>query len=376
MSLQDSPQARSNGADPAMPAIALRAVTKSFRLPDGGMHHAVRSLDLDIRQGEFFTLLGPSGCGKTTTLRMIAGFETPNAGTMTLMGRPVHNDPAYRRNVNTVFQNYALFPHMSVADNVAFGMDVRGVARAERDERVSMALESVRMSHAARHKPASLSGGQQQRIALARALVNRPAVLLLDEPFGALDLKLRREMQLEVKDLQRELGITFIFVTHDQEEALTMSDRIAVMDAGHIRQIDDPVSLYDRPRNRFTAEFIGDMNFFDAEVSDRSGEYTEVSVGGTRLRLGACEAEIGETVVLAFRPENVRLAGNDEGLRFRARVRDVIYIGTDRLVDLTTAEGHPVRVRLRPHDVPGISLEQGSELELCCHSDNLLILEN
>jgi spermidine/putrescine transport system ATP-binding protein len=238
-------------------AISLRGVTKRF-----GTLAAVDDFSLDIRSGEFLSLLGPSGCGKTTTLRMLAGFEEPDSGEITISGRSVVGVPPYRRDVNTVFQQYALFPHMSVAENVAYGLRQQGVPKAEISKRVGETLEMVKMSALAARKPRQMSGGQQQRVALARALVNRPSVLLLDEPLAALDRKLRQEMQVELKLLQREVGITFVFVTHDQEEALSMSDRIAVMVDGHLEQLGSPDEVYEHPASAFVAGFIGQNNFW------------------------------------------------------------------------------------------------------------------
>ncbi len=235
--------------------IVLRGVTKRF-----GTHVAVREVDLDIARGEFFTMLGPSGSGKTTLLRLIAGFEVPDAGTISLRGVDVTGKPPYQRGVNTVFQDYALFPHFTVAENVAYGLRVRRVPRIQRNDRVQAALEMVRMTEFAQRKPAQLSGGQRQRVALARAIVNEPEVLLLDEPLGALDLKLRQEMQVELKRIQRQIGITFIYVTHDQEEALTMSDRLAVFRDGQIEQIGPPTEVYERPATEFVASFVGTSN--------------------------------------------------------------------------------------------------------------------
>src|ERR671918_483806 len=239
----------------AAPSVRLRGVTKRF-----GDLTAVREMDLDIPRGEFFTMLGPSGCGKTTTLRMIAGFEEPTEGTVQLDGDDVTGLPAFRRPTNTVFQSYALFPHLSVERNVAFGLERQRISKDEVRRRVGEELERVGLAGEAKRKPRQLSGGQQQRVALARALVNRPAVLLLDEPLGALDLKLRKQLQVELKRIQQEVGITFIYITHDQSEALTMSDRIAVMNQGHYEQIGDPEQLYERPRTRFVAAFLGVSN--------------------------------------------------------------------------------------------------------------------
>src|SRR5512145_1230470 len=241
--------------------VELQNITKRF-----GDFIAVDDVSLDIKDGEFFSLLGPSGCGKTTCLRMIAGFELPSEGEIKIRGKSMGDTPPYKRPVNTVFQNYALFPHMTVFENVAFGLEMQKVSRAEIKTRVKEALEMVRLPQLADRKPRQLSGGQQQRIALARALVNRPQVLLLDEPLSALDLKLRKAMQLELKELQHQVGITFIFVTHDQEEAITMSDRIAVMNEGVVQQVGAPREIYESPRNRFVADFIGETNFIEGEV--------------------------------------------------------------------------------------------------------------
>ena len=254
--------------------ISIRGLTRSF-----GDVHAVTGIDLDIYEGEFITLLGPSGSGKTTVLRMIAGFEKPDAGSISLSGKNVSQLPPYERDVNTVFQDYALFPHMNVLSNIEYGLRVKGVAKAERLERASEALHQVRLEGYGERKPSQLSGGQRQRVALARALVNRPSVLLLDEPLGALDLKLREQMQIELKALQRAVGITFIFVTHDQEEALTMSDRIAVFNQGKIEQLGTPREIYNSPRSSFVSEFVGQTNkiqIADEKINIRP-EYITIS---------------------------------------------------------------------------------------------------
>ena len=256
-----------------MAIIQIRNLAKSF-----GNVRAVDGVNLDINAGEFITLLGPSGSGKTTVLRMIAGFETPDSGSILLNGKEITNLPAYERDVNTVFQDYALFPHMDVITNIEYGLKVKGVDKKERRQKALVALEQVRLSGYEARKPSQLSGGQRQRVALARALVNRPAVLLLDEPLGALDLKLRQQMQIELKQLQREVGITFIFVTHDQEEALTMSDRIAVFDKGRIQQVDKPAAIYEKPQNKFVADFVGVSNLISGSAAQsilgKSGTYT------------------------------------------------------------------------------------------------------
>jgi spermidine/putrescine transport system ATP-binding protein len=269
----------------------------------------VDRIDLRVAKGQFYALLGPSGCGKTTTLRLLAGFERPDSGQVLIGGRDVASLPPYRRDVNTVFQHYSLFPHMTVADNVAFGLQQRKVPAAQIRSRVGEALEMVRLGDRGHRRPAELSGGQQQRVALARALVNRPTVLLLDEPLGALDLKLRKEMQLELKELQHQVGITFVFVTHDQEEALTMSDRIAVMHDGHVVQEGEPRDIYEHPATRFVAEFIGQTNFLEGEVVQQQGDRVLVK---TKDALAVwCTSRVatekGARVTVAVRPEKIEI---------------------------------------------------------------------
>ncbi|MBM3126729.1 MAG: polyamine ABC transporter ATP-binding protein, partial [Chloroflexi bacterium] len=259
-------------------AVELRDVVKQFITPEGNLLNAVDHVTMQIRNGEFFSMLGSSGCGKTTSLRMIAGFEWPTEGEVYIEGKPMGHTPPYQRKVNTVFQSYALFHHMTVFQNVAFGLEMEGVAKSEIAKRVTRALEMVQLTGMDRRKPRQLSGGQQQRVAVARALVKTPDVLLLDEPLGALDLKLRKEMQLELKALQKQLGITFIYVTHDQEEALTMSDRIAVMSNGRVQQMGTPVEIYERPTNRFVADFIGESNFLSGTIRSLSSQEAEVYI--------------------------------------------------------------------------------------------------
>ncbi len=308
-------------------AVELKTVSKHF-----GSVVAVDDVSLAIRDGEFFSLLGPSGCGKTTTLRLIAGFELPTAGEVHIGGQLQGETPPYRRPVNTVFQNYALFPHMTVYENVAFGLQMRKVPKEEIRQRVLEALEMVRLPGMENRKPSQLSGGQQQRVALARALVNQPKVLLLDEPLGALDLKLRKAMQLELKALQHRVGITFIYVTHDQEEALTMSDRIAVMHHGYVLQVGTPEEIYERPADRFVADFIGETNCLGGQVQEvRSGEAV-VKVDGV-LPVYAPVVEnvtAGQEVTVAIRPEKIFLhAGPLDRRAVPGVVREVIYCGTD-----------------------------------------------
>ncbi len=311
-------------------AIELRDVVKRF-----GEVVAVDHIGLQIADGEFFSMLGPSGCGKTTTLRMIAGFEFPSSGEILLNGRSIGNTPPFQRNVNTVFQSYALFPHMTVAENVAFGLQMKKVARAEISQRVSEALDMVRLSGYGERRPRQLSGGQQQRVALARALVNHPDVLLLDEPLGALDLKLRKEMQLELKGLQERVGITFIYVTHDQEEALTMSDRIAVMSGGKVLQIGSPTEIYERPACRFVADFIGESNFIDGHVSSSDSKQALVTTADGLQLCSQSEHLLkpGAHAMVSVRPEKARLALEEPPAGtpnvFPVIVDRVSYIGSD-----------------------------------------------
>ncbi|HZY30743.1 MAG TPA: ABC transporter ATP-binding protein, partial [Candidatus Methylomirabilis sp.] len=291
-------------------AVELINVTKRFPTGRGEEIAAVDGVSLSIRHGEFFSLLGPSGCGKTTTLRMIAGFELPSEGEIRILGEVMGETPPYHRRVNTVFQNYALFPHMAVFENVAFGLQMDKVPKAEIRERVTEALRLVRLPGMEDRRPKQLSGGQQQRVALARALVKQPAVLLLDEPLGALDLKLRKEMQLELKHIQKDVGITFIYVTHDQEEALTMSDRIAVMHDGQVLQLGTSTEIYESPATRFVADFIGETNFLDGEIESVEGELATVLVdGGLRMTAaaGADELRVGQPVTFSVRPEKIAL---------------------------------------------------------------------
>ena len=303
----------------AVPAIRLTGLTKSF-----GSVNAVDNLDLEIGEGEFFSMLGPSGSGKTTVLRLIAGFELPTAGTVELQGVDVTHRAPFDRDVNTVFQDYALFPHMTVLENVAYGLRVRGVRRAERSERAEAALKSVALAGFGPRKPSQLSGGQRQRVALARATVVQPKVLLLDEPLGALDLKLREQMQVELKELQRSLGITFIFVTHDQEEALTLSDRIAVFNHGRIEQLGTPTEIYEAPSSPFVASFVGTSNIFDATEAERM---------------------LHQNTTVSIRPEKITLhsptsAPPASAVSLPGTITEVIYLGTSTriLVELESGK--------------------------------------
>ncbi|MEP7287227.1 MAG: ABC transporter ATP-binding protein [Chloroflexota bacterium] len=349
-------------------AVELYNVTKAFN-----NSVAVDNICLQIKDGEFFSILGPSGCGKTTTLRMIAGFESPTKGTLHIKGQSMGDMPAYKRPVNTVFQNYALFPHLTVAKNVAFGLEMRNVPRPEANRRVREALELVRMWDYADRRPYQLSGGQQQRIALARALVNRPAVLLLDEPLGALDLKLRKQMQLELKQMQSQVGITFIYVTHDQEEALTMSDSIAVMRDGKVLQCAAPQEIYETPRSRYVADFIGETNFLNGKLISLNG-VAEVLIDDKLPVLASPDADgvsVGQEITVAIRPEKINLYSLSQSVKHESRltttngnledtlksepysvvlhasVRDMIYIGTDMRYVLQLTDNSQLVARMQ-----------------------------
>jgi spermidine/putrescine transport system ATP-binding protein len=315
-----------------MATVELRKVTKRF-----GETVVVKGVDLIVEKGEFLTFLGPSGCGKTTTLRMIGGFELPSSGEILLGGKEVGALPPYQRDVNTVFQSYALFPHLTVAENVAYGLEQKRLPKGEIQQKVAEVLAMVQMAVFAPRKPRELSGGQQQRVAVARAIVNNPSVLLLDEPLGALDLKLRKEMQVELKQLQRRLGMTFIYVTHDQEEALTMSDRVAVMNGGKIEQIAPPVDIYTRPRTRFVADFVGETNLLSGTV-EGSGSTARLVVHGARLPLSASASGSAggseRPAHLSIRPESVTVTAPGEGAlpdggpSLSGTVEETIFVGS------------------------------------------------
>ncbi|MEX2462255.1 MAG: polyamine ABC transporter ATP-binding protein [Paenibacillaceae bacterium] len=290
----------------------------------------VENVSIDIRRGEFLTLLGPSGCGKTTTLRMIAGFEKPTHGVILLDGQHVESKQPYERDVNTVFQSYALFPHMNVIENVSFGLKMKKVAKSAIKERAMDALRLVQLENLANRNPDQLSGGQKQRIAIARALVNNPKVLLLDEPLGALDLKLRKQMQLELKHLQQKLGITFIYVTHDQEEALTMSDRIAVMNKGKLEQIGSPHEIYETPQTKFVADFVGETNLFEGKVKKVLGDNVLLDFDGAEMLTKNQQFQVLDTVYVAIRPERIKLKLWDEESKtaLKGRIAERIYAGS------------------------------------------------
>jgi spermidine/putrescine transport system ATP-binding protein len=350
-------------------AVELSAVTKRF-----GEFVAVDDLSLDIYEGEFFSLLGPSGCGKTTTLRMIAGFEEPTEGDISVDGDPMRGVPPYRRPVNTVFQSYAIFPHLNVFDNVAFGLRRSGVKGEELHKRVTDACEMVQLSGFEKRKPSMLSGGQQQRVALARALVNRPEVLLLDEPLGALDLKLRKEMQLYLKDLQHEVGITFIYVTHDQEEALTMSDRIAVMNEGKVQQVADPPTLYELPRNRFVSDFIGQTNVFSGTVESVSGKRITLSTPSGKVEATAREVEVdvGAEAHAAVRPEKIRFGSEGDNVS-TARIRQIVYLGVSTQYIAELPDGEKL-VLYQQNSREDANPEIGEEVPVAWDARNCLIL--
>jgi spermidine/putrescine transport system ATP-binding protein len=342
-----------------LPSVRLEGVTKRF-----GDFTAVREMDLDIPRGEFFTMLGPSGCGKTTTLRMVAGFEEPSEGRVLLDGEDVTGRPAFRRPTNTVFQSYALFPHRSVEKNVAFGLERQKVDRNEIKRRVAEELERVGLAAEAKRRPAQLSGGQQQRVALARALVNQPAVLLLDEPLGALDLKLRKQLQVELKRIQRDVGITFIYVTHDQEEALTMSDRIAVINRGVVEQVADPETVYERPATTFVAGFIGVSNLMPAEVVSANGSGAELKLdaGPTVRTASSGGASVRERVHAVVRPEKLALsatsvAAASDGASVEGQVQDSLYLGTATQMSVLLPDGTRMTVL-----VPNADAEARHEL--------------
>lgn len=350
-------------------AVDVRGAVKRY-----GTFAALKSISLSIKDNEFFTLLGPSGCGKTTLLRMIAGFEDVTEGAIYLFGDEIDRLPPHKRPVNTVFQNYALFPHLSVLENVGFGLEMLGKSKAEARARAGEVLEMVQLSQFAARKPSQLSGGQQQRVALARALAPRPKVLLLDEPLSALDLKLRKAMQVELKHLQRETGITFIFVTHDQEEALTMSDRIAVMSNGELQQLGEAREIYESPRNVFVADFIGDTNLMEVIVDKVEGGRANCRLaGGHELTCDAVEGiGAGASVHMSLRPERLFLSAEPvEQESLPGRVRETIYIGTDiaTIVDIEGGSQFTVRssnssrgnARIFPPNTPvAVNMEKGA----------------
>ena len=350
--------------------IRLEQLTKSF-----GDVVAVDGIDLHMPPGEFFTMLGPSGCGKTTTLRMIAGFERPTDGRIMLDGTDVADVPPHKRSVNTVFQSYALFPHLDVARNVAFGLKYKRLTKAEQQARVSSVLEVVQLSGMERRKPSQLSGGQQQRVALARALVLQPRVLLLDEPLGALDARLRKGLQVELKALQAELGVTFVFVTHDQEEALTMSDRIAVMNGGRVEQAGSPRSIYEQPETEFVADFLGVSNLVAAEASAGDEGACAVQIGEQRLRAGGGAIGARGPVKVMIRPERIDVEpqGTTGENRIPGMVEHVIFVGASTELHVRIPGGGILKA-LVPTDGDGDDLVQGKPVTLRLPVDALRVL--
>jgi spermidine/putrescine transport system ATP-binding protein len=355
-------------------AIALERITKRF-----GKVTAVDDVSLAIAEGEFFSLLGPSGCGKTTTLRMIAGFEVPDEGRIFLQGKDVTTVSPNRRPVNMVFQQYALFPHMSIYDNVAFGLKVKRVPRQEHQARVQEMLRVVELEGFERRRARQLSGGQQQRVALARALVNRPAALLLDEPLGALDVKLRKAMQLELKRIQAELGTTFVYVTHDQEEALAMSDRIAVMNAGRAEQVGSPREIYEHPQTAFVADFIGSLNVIELRVDELVGGYAVMRVGERErvvVPVGS-DTRSGDSIRIAVRPERVLIGTADGsapegGSRLEGTIAELVYLGMSTQFHADTAAGRVVSHRLA--DEAEAWLEPGARVVLSWEAEDATVL--
>jgi spermidine/putrescine transport system ATP-binding protein len=361
----------------ASTGIEARGVTKIF----GSGADAVRALDrvsVEVRENEFFTLLGPSGCGKTTLLRLIAGFDHPSEGQILLGGQSIGHLPPYQRRVNTVFQSYALFPHMTVAENIGFGLEMLGKQRSEIASTVDAMLRLVKMQELASRRTDQISGGQQQRVALARALAPQPQVLLLDEPLSALDYKLRKEMQIELKRLQHETGITFVFVTHDQEEALTMSDRVAVMDQGRVLQIGSPQEIYNHPSERFVADFIGDTNFLEADVLVANGQ--EVT-----LRL-ASGAEINATlpkdvsaarqVTIVVRPERAVLCADPSAALLQGELQNIVYFGTDTHYHLTLPDGDAFMARVQNTRSRQAPFELGAQIGIAIEPEAIQVLRD
>ena len=354
----------------AGPLVRFRGVQKTY----DGVHLVVRQLDLDIRRGEFLTLLGPSGSGKTTTLMMLAGFESPTAGDIVLEGKPITRTPPHKRHFGMVFQNYALFPHLSVGQNVAYPLTVRKVPKAEQAQRVTRALSMVRLDGMAERLPQQLSGGQQQRVALARALVFEPQLVLMDEPLGALDKQLREHMQLEIKHIHQSLGVTVVYVTHDQGEALTMSDRVAVFNDGAIQQLASPADLYEKPQNSFVAQFIGENNRLSGVVTELNGHDCRVKIGeaGEIRALPVSISSVGAKTTLSLRPERVRINPTNGACanQFDAKVEELIYLGdhTRARVQLLGHNNFVIKVPNSegvPDLAPGATIRIGWRAEDC-----------
>ena len=356
--------------------VEIEGVNKIY-----GKNHVVKDLTLAVEEGEFLTLLGSSGCGKTTTLRMIAGFEEPTSGSIKVEGEPIEEKEPFERNVNTVFQSYALFPHMTIFDNIAYGLKMKKVPKSEIRERVLEMMELVQLGGFEKRYPSQLSGGQKQRVAIARALINRPRVLLLDEPLGALDLKLRKQMQLELKRLQKKLNITFIYVTHDQEEALTMSDRIAVMHDGIIDQLDTPKEIYEHPKTKFVATFIGETNTFDGCISDMQGNHITVSLENGIVQGIGTDFKSQEYLTVSVRPEKMRYADSPvDGFTLTATVKDYVYVGSVIKCIALLPNGNEVKIeRLAGEEPPKIGspifIYWNPEDAVLIHSHDYLVFQ-
>ncbi len=358
--------------------VDIKGVNKIY-----GTNHVVKDLNLLVEEGEFLTLLGSSGCGKTTTLRMIAGFEEPTTGSITVEGEPIEDKEPYERDVNTVFQSYALFPHMTIYDNVAYGLKMKKVPKKEIKERVLKMLEMVQLSGFEKRYPSQLSGGQKQRVAIARALINRPKVLLLDEPLGALDLKLRKQMQLELKRLQKKLNITFIYVTHDQEEALTMSDRIAIMHDGVMDQIGSPTEIYERPATKFVATFIGETNVFDGTIRSIEGGKAVIGIENGEVTTSGSVEEgdgkntgfaVNEFVTVSVRPEKMHFSPKPvEGFTVPAVVRDYIYVGSVLKCIAVLPNGNEIKMeKLAGEELPPI----GEKVFICWEPEDAVLIHS
>ena len=330
--------------------VEIAGVNKSY----DDANYVVKDLSLNIYEGEFLTLLGSSGCGKTTTLRMVAGFEEPTNGDIRINGINIQNQEPYERNVNTVFQSYALFPHMTVYDNVAYGLKIKKVKKDKIKESVTKILDMVQLGGFEKRYPAQLSGGQKQRVAIARALINQPQVLLLDEPLGALDLKLRKQMQLELKQLQKKLGITFIYVTHDQEEALTMSDRIAVMNSGILEQVGTPIEIYEKPASKFVATFIGETNLFEGYIQEVCGQNVSITIESGTIRASGEGFAAKELVAVSVRPERMKYSAEPvSGFTVEAQVMEQVYVGSILKTIAVLPNGNQIKIeRLAGQEMP------------------------
>ncbi|MGH2412294.1 MAG: ABC transporter ATP-binding protein [Microcystaceae cyanobacterium] len=362
-----------------MYAVELVEVSKLFKSSQYKEFLAIERLNLQIAEGEFFSLLGPSGCGKTTTLRMIAGFELPTSGEVYINNQPMEKRPPFHRPVNTVFQNYALFPHLTVAGNVAFGLEMEQVSRPQIRSRVADVLAMVKLNGLEKRYPRQLSGGQQQRVALARSLIKQPKVLLLDEPLGALDLKLRKEMQLELKHMQQQVGITFIYVTHDQEEALTMSDRIAVMHEGRILQVGTPIEIYEKPNSHFVADFIGETNFLSGRVIEKRGDKWVILVDEVLPLSVSYSAQLsrGTIVNLVIRPEKVIIHPQNYTDEFcwLGKVEEAVYIGTDTRYLVRLTEQTSIAIRQQNIDINTVcQYQSGEEIKVSLSPDSIRLL--